>query len=168
MPTLHILTEGLTHSTFELHEGVTVIGRDDDCAIHIPDASMSNEHGQFTVTGGQVVYRDLGSTNGSFINEEQVTADVVLPEGAEFRLASVVMVIGNGVDIGAKSKRTTAVIQVAPTGIKPEELTAEAEEVESPFKKKGGIGGRMFTIFIAILILAIIGIVISSLTNLFG
>ena len=166
MPTLHILTEGFTKKTFELQEGITTIGRDEDNAIHIPDSSMSGTHGQFTVASNQVAYKDLGSTNGSFVDEQQVT-EVVLPVGTEFRLASVLMMLGNGDIVPDKSKRTTAQIKVAPRGLRPEELTAEVEAVDSPFKQKKGGGGRFFLIFIIILILAIVAIVMKTMLNLF-
>lgn len=165
MPTLHILTEGLTKKSFELQEGVTTIGRDEENAIHVPDASMSNSHGYFTVTGGQVIYQDLGSTNGSFVNDEQVT-EAVLIAGTEFRLASVLMMIGNGVVVEDRAKRTTALIKVAPHGIKPEELMTEVTEISSPFKSKQAFGGKLFKIFIIILVVAIGGIVVYSLKDL--
>jgi len=166
MPTLHILTEGFTQKPFELQEGITTIGRDEDNAIHIPDSSMSGAHGQFTVANNQVVFKDLGSTNGSFVDEQQVT-EVVLPVGTEFRLASVLMMLGNGDVVPDRSKRTTAQIKVAPRGLRPEELTAEVEAVDSPFRHKKGGGGRFFLVFIIILILAIIGIVMKTMLNLF-
>ena len=165
MPTLHILTEGFTQKTFDLQEGITTIGRDDDNAIHIQDSSMSGTHGQFTVASNQVAYKDLGSTNGSFVDEQQVT-EVILPVGTEFRLASVLMMLGNGDIVPDRSKRTTAQIKVAPRGLRPEELTAEIEAVDSPFKQKKGGGGRFFLFFIIILILAIVAIVMKTMFNL--
>ena len=166
MPTLHILTEGFTEKTFELQEGVTTVGRDEGNVVHIPDSSMSGVHGQFTVAGNQVVYKDLGSTNGSFVDDQQVT-EIMLPVGAEFRLASVLMMLGNGDIVPDKSKRTTAQIKVAPRGLRAEELTAESEEVETPFKQKKGAGSRFFIIFIIVLVLVIVFIVLSTLFKIF-
>lgn len=158
MPTLHILTEGFPQKSFPLQEGVTTIGRDDDNAIHIPDASLSGNHGQFVVSGGNVVFQDLESTNGSFVDEQQIQGEIVIPEGTVFRLASVYMQIGNGHIQPDKTKRTTALIQVAPAGIKPDELESKPEEIESPFKTKKGFGGKIMNIIIILMFVAAIGV----------
>jgi diguanylate cyclase (GGDEF)-like protein len=46
-----------------------VIGRGDDCAIRNPDASISRYHARIApVTEGRYTVTDLGSTNGTFVN----------------------------------------------------------------------------------------------------
>ncbi len=156
MPTIYILTEGFPNKSFQLREGVNTIGRDDDNAIHVPDSSLSGNHGQFVVAQGAVSYQDLDSTNGSFINDEPVT-EAALPMGTIFRLGSVVMQLGNGV-VPAPTKRTTAVIMVSPTGIRPGAVRSGAGDVHSPFKHKKSLGTKVFNI-----ILVIVGIAIAVL-----
>jgi pSer/pThr/pTyr-binding forkhead associated (FHA) protein len=168
MPTLHILTEGFSQKSFELAEGVTAVGRDEDNAIHIPDASLSGSHGEFIVTGGSVVFRDLGSTNGSFLDEQLIAGEVVLAEGTSFRLGSVRVQIGNGgVDLD-RSKRSTELIQVTPAGIKPDDMKSSTTEVSSPFKPRKRIGNKIFIIVVAILFVIAIAILIYTLLKARG
>jgi pSer/pThr/pTyr-binding forkhead associated (FHA) protein len=166
MPTLHILTEGFPQKSFDLPEGVTSVGRDDDNAIHIADASLSGNHGEFIVTGGAVVFRDLDSTNGSFLdNEQQINGEATLAEGAVFRLGSVYMQLGNGHIEPEQSKRTTTLIHVNPVGVKPEELESvnDEEVVESPFKRKKSLGSKIFIIVVVVMFIVSIAILAYTL-----
>ncbi|HSH22158.1 MAG TPA: FhaA domain-containing protein [Candidatus Caenarcaniphilales bacterium] len=49
------------------------IGRALDNDIVLPDERVSRHHGQISVRLGTLVYADLGSTNGSFLNGSAVT-----------------------------------------------------------------------------------------------
>jgi len=49
--------------------GTLIAGRDASCDIQISDASVSGRHAQFTVKDRRCVVEDLGSTNGTFIND---------------------------------------------------------------------------------------------------
>jgi len=55
----------------------TTVGRSSSCDLKIEDKQMSGKHGSFEVTpGGQLMYTDLGSTNGSFLNNSQIAKTV--------------------------------------------------------------------------------------------
>ncbi|MDP8905184.1 MAG: DUF3662 domain-containing protein [Chloroflexota bacterium] len=49
------------------------VGRALDNDIVLPDDGVSRHHGQINVRFGTLVYSDLGSTNGSFVNGARVT-----------------------------------------------------------------------------------------------
>lgn len=52
----------------------TTMGRSGNSDYKITDSKMSGSHCSFEVTGkGEVLFCDLGSTNGSYINNSQVT-----------------------------------------------------------------------------------------------
>jgi len=165
MPTLHILTEGFPQKSFDLPEGVTSVGRDDDNTIHISDASLSGNHGEFVVTNGAVVFRDLDSTNGSFLeSEQQIVGEVGLSEGAIFRLGSVIVQLANGHIEPDQSKRATTLIQINPVGVNPEELeSGDNESVESPFKRKKTFGNKIFIIVVVLMFVAAISILAYTL-----
>jgi len=164
MPTLHILTEGFPQKSFQLAEGVTTVGRDDDNAIHIADASLSGSHGEFITTDGAVVFRDLDSTNGSFLDDEQqITGETSIAEGAVFRLGSVYLQLGNGGVELDQSKRTTTLIQVNPAGVNPDELQPAEEAVESPFKRRKTFGSKIFIFVVVIMFVFAIAILAYTL-----
>lgn len=53
--------------------GKTTVGRSSSCDLALPDRQMSGKHGMFDVNSqGQLFYTDLGSTNGSFLNNSQI------------------------------------------------------------------------------------------------
>lgn len=57
---------------FPLTNPETTIGRKDDCDIRIPLAEVSRHHARIMVADGRAVLKDLGSANGTYINNERV------------------------------------------------------------------------------------------------
>src|SRR4051812_861787 len=76
---------------FELHPGVTTFGRAEGNTYVIPEPSVSSSHCQVTLDGEQAVFQDLGSTNGSFIDDRPVNTDPVYitPGMTRVKLGSV-------------------------------------------------------------------------------
>lgn len=67
MPTLEILSGSKAGQSFTFTEQ-TKIGKDDSCPIQIGDAGVSRFHAQITKSGNTVRIKDLGSSNGTYIN----------------------------------------------------------------------------------------------------
>lgn len=55
-----------------LQEGSVVLGRSADANIPIADLGISRRHCQIDYAGGITVIRDLGSTNGTFVNGARI------------------------------------------------------------------------------------------------
>lgn len=51
----------------------TMIGRLDDCHIRIPAPEVSRNHCEIVVEDGTIEINDLGSSNGTFVNQERVS-----------------------------------------------------------------------------------------------
>jgi pSer/pThr/pTyr-binding forkhead associated (FHA) protein len=69
--------DGVVANKFEIKQATLKLGRTADNQVQIDDLAVSNEHAQITrATGdnGEMYYffEDLGSTNGSFINEKKI------------------------------------------------------------------------------------------------
>lgn len=60
---------------------LAVLGRHPDCDIAVDDTSVSAEHAEITANGSGWWIRDLGSTNGTFINGSEVTFPTQLRTG---------------------------------------------------------------------------------------
>jgi len=58
-----------------------VIGRGDECALKISSERVSRRHCELTVRDGGVLLRDLGSSNGTFVNGRQLEAPRQLGRG---------------------------------------------------------------------------------------
>ena len=66
----------------ELPEGESVVGRSRTCAVHIPESTVSRQHAKLVVAAaGKVVVRDLGSSNGTFVNGETVEGERAIANG---------------------------------------------------------------------------------------
>jgi len=65
--------------TYPLGIGSTVIGRGDQASLRLPDVGISRRHARIDYDGNQVVLTDLGSTNGSMVNGQRVSAVALNP-----------------------------------------------------------------------------------------
>lgn len=74
-----------------LEPGIHTIGRGAQAAIKLPDASVSRDHASIEVDSGQVIVRDLGSRNGTWVNGLRLGANEPLPlrDGDELRFGAV-------------------------------------------------------------------------------
>ncbi len=63
----------LSGQSFEINEGAQVIGRSNDCDITIAGTHLSRKHAELTVMGEYLSIKDLGSANGTYVNDERVT-----------------------------------------------------------------------------------------------
>lgn len=55
-----------------LRPGTSVVGRETDSQIRIPASGVSRRHCEFRVQGNEIVVRDLGSRNGTYVNGEKI------------------------------------------------------------------------------------------------
>ena len=58
-----------------------VIGRDPGCGIHLDDQSVSSRNARITIVDGQSTATDLGSTNGTRLNQKLIDAPHPLAAG---------------------------------------------------------------------------------------
>jgi len=81
---------------FDLTKEVTMLGRDVTNDIPLGDPEISRQHARLTRTPGGMVFEDLGSTNGSFVNGERLTSPRVLRSGDMIGLGENVTLLFEG------------------------------------------------------------------------
>jgi hypothetical protein len=81
MPARLVLVEGKGPQAVDLVTPETLIGRDKSSHLTIPDASVSHRHARVYHSDGEWYVEDLGSTNGTFVNDRPLTRPVVLRPG---------------------------------------------------------------------------------------
>jgi DNA-binding winged helix-turn-helix (wHTH) protein len=78
--------------TFPLHAGENVLGRGPEAAIRIDGAGVSRRHARIVVTEDGATIEDLGSKNGTFVDERRLDAPAALEDGCRFRLGRQLLV----------------------------------------------------------------------------
>ena len=68
-------------------DGTLLIGRDAECDIVIPDRQVSRQHARITKGTNGIILEDLGSKNGTFLNNQVVSEPIKLVEADEIAIA---------------------------------------------------------------------------------
>ena len=134
MAKLVVLSEGFAGRTHELKGEKITIGRLEDNTFQIPEPSVSSHHCEILIRGGEILVRDLQSTNGTFINGEPVT-EAVLKPGQVLRLGAVELRLEE--DVGSSGAAVPASAAGAMPAGSPG-AAAPAGATSSPPKKPLG------------------------------
>lgn len=77
-------------SELPLNEGTTTVGREAGMGLSLLDEStVSRQHAEIVRTGALVLVKDLGSTNGTFVNGVQVQGETVLRPGDQVQFGAI-------------------------------------------------------------------------------
>ena len=178
MARLVLLGEAFNGRSYELKVETTTVGRVSDNAFEIPEASVSSHHAEIILKGSDVLIRDLGSTNGTFINGEKIT-EAVLKPGQTLRFGTVDLRLDTGdgpapapssaPSAPKKPKQTLDQTVIIPQGVKLDELGGAGGPPNlgntTGFEKKSNRGGKIFA---TIVIIAIVGLLGALAWVLFG
>ena len=74
---------------FDVSKPAVTIGRAQRCDVVVDHATVSRQHATIKLEDGQFRLYDLGSSNGTFVGEQQVRAPVTLEDGARVRFGAV-------------------------------------------------------------------------------
>ena len=108
-------------NTLRLMDGVNSIGRHDDCQIRIRSSQVSRRHCQLFEDGDKLILRDLGSSNGTFVNGKRVLGQQTLKPGDVLTIGSVTLRVGL---LGAAPKSAAASPAPQPAASDTAEVTA--------------------------------------------
>ncbi len=162
MARLVLLSEGFTGRSFDLKAEKATVGRVADNAFEIPEASVSSHHAELLLRGNELVVKDLGSTNGTFINGEKVTDGVVKP-GQILRLGMVEMRFETGVPASGKPRLPLDQTRVIPQGVKLDELVGPRTPLDlknTAFSKKSNKATIIFIAGAVVVALVLVGILV--------
>jgi pSer/pThr/pTyr-binding forkhead associated (FHA) protein len=76
--------------TFKLGPSM-LVGRAPECEIRIDDTYASQQHARLFGKNGSWYVEDLGSTNGTFVNDQRLAAPAVIHPGDRVRVGTTVM-----------------------------------------------------------------------------
>lgn len=116
-----------------------LIGRKPGCDIRIPVASVSREHCELRVEEGKLIARDMGSSNGTYINrqriqEQEVSAGDLIAVGPAVFVAQIE---GNPATIDANKafnagSSPTAVAAAGSPASRPASPSAPTRSISPP------------------------------------
>jgi pSer/pThr/pTyr-binding forkhead associated (FHA) protein len=76
---LVLLRKDGSTKNFPILSSITVIGRREDCDLCIPLMVVSKRHCQLSIEQNELNIKDLGSSNGTFINGRKIEEAVINP-----------------------------------------------------------------------------------------
>ena len=109
---------------FPVLRSPVVIGRGEKCDLRIPLLSVSRQHCQVTAQGDSLVVKDLGSSNGTFVNNKRVI-EQQLKAGDRVVVGPVIF---------------TVQIDGKPEEIRPARIKATKPPKEAPAAETVGVG----------------------------
>ena len=127
--------------------GSMTIGRNNDCDICIATDEISRHHAKLQVVPSGVMVEDLGSANGTFVNNQRVHGSVLMKANDELRLDTV------------------RFLMVSPTAeAHPPASVAGCHDGAQRRTKKSGSGGLLWVIAAAV----VIGVIVLGALRYFG
>jgi pSer/pThr/pTyr-binding forkhead associated (FHA) protein len=174
MAKLVILTQGLNGRAHELNVDRTTIGRVEDNLFQIAESSVSSHHCEVLLRGSDVVIKDLNSTNGTFINGEQITESVLKP-GQTLRLGQIELKLDTGTPASASdtapapapAKKQLEATMVVPRGVSLSELEGGGRppgfDTSKEFSKKRNRGGVYFWVGVVVVVVIIVALLVMAL-----
>lgn len=96
MPRLRFLTPPFAGQSAELAEGTVTLGRKPGNDLIVLEGSISARHCEFLVSGYEVIVRECGSRNGTFVNGFRVEAQSGVAHGERLRFGGVEAILEIG------------------------------------------------------------------------
>ena len=91
-PRVLVITQGAqTGQSAALADGVVMIGRGAEAQLSLDDDYVSTRHARVVRNENGVYLEDLGSTNGSYVNGQRITAPTTITLSDTLRIGRTVM-----------------------------------------------------------------------------
>ncbi len=91
MPGIRVKNGPSQGQTFNVGDKPLTIGRDEDCDLSLQDKGASRQHAEVFKIGDMCFIRDLESKNGTFVNDNRVTEEM-LRDGDRIQIGGTVIV----------------------------------------------------------------------------
>ncbi|HWJ62232.1 MAG TPA: FHA domain-containing protein [Acidimicrobiales bacterium] len=89
-----------TGSEWDLEHVITTAGRHPDSDIFLDDVTVSRRHVEIEQTTSGSVVRDVGSLNGTYLNQQRIEGDTPIANGDELQVGKFKLVYVAGEEDG--------------------------------------------------------------------
>src|SRR3990167_6130084 len=121
MPVVNVKNGPNKGKSFDISESIITLGRDEKATIRILDQGVSRQHSEIFRLGDMCFIRDLGSTNGTFLNNNKIQEEM-LCNGDQVTIGTTVLVFEDAAAAPANAP--------APESAPKVEMEDEKEEKE--------------------------------------
>jgi pSer/pThr/pTyr-binding forkhead associated (FHA) protein len=98
-------------------DSVVDVGRDPSLPLHLDeDTQVSRRHARIAVQGGAVVVEDLGSTNGTYVNDQPINSPRTLNPGDKVRIGLTVLELRTRQQVAARASAVQPRPQLTAVG----------------------------------------------------
>ncbi len=91
---------------YPLRQGETTVGRSPYCSVQLMSLQASREHAAISVSGDVAVIADLGSRNGTFVNERRITGPTRIVPGDKVSIGGLDLVLFESTSIADAAANT--------------------------------------------------------------
>ena len=105
--------------SIELPEGEATVGRSRNCTVAVKDVTVSRHHATICFEGGRAKVRDLGSSNGTFVNGQRVDGEIPLADGDRVVVGEAELVLRMLAPLGPAEATARLVIPPMSLGESP-------------------------------------------------
>ena len=124
-------------TTLKLADGVTSIGRHDDCLIRIKSSQVSRRHCELLEDGDKLTIRDLGSSNGTFVNGKRVLGQQRLKHGDELTVGAVTLRVAKlGQAVHRAGRHAPSPRPATPPWSRPSPTTSERRRIRDGIRRR--------------------------------
>ncbi len=121
-------TVGSKTLRFEIRPGLLTLGRATDCDLTVPDNTVSRRHAEIEIQGEGLRIRDLGSTNGTFLDGAPLVGTAHVLPGSRVRFGQATLVLSE--------RETTDFGLFSTEGVRPT-LTTSVREIREQATRTG-------------------------------
>lgn len=126
---LKVLAGAKTGTEIPLKKSKFVIGRASDCTLRAGSEAISRHHCVFLRTDSGISIRDLGSRNGTYVNDERIEKETVLADGDTLRVGPLEFVCVATADTPVAKQPDTKSADAAAHRSKKPKVKSVAEAV---------------------------------------
>jgi predicted component of type VI protein secretion system len=87
-----VVVQGRSTTTkIKLNDGITLVGRHNDCQLRIKSSQVSRKHCELFEKKGLLLVKDLNSSNGTVVNGKRIQGQRVLEPGDELGIGPILL-----------------------------------------------------------------------------